>query len=63
MPADFRDNMNLVKEQGLEGVNYPREIKRSNLLLLDILGEGEFGVVHKALLNESSTGGVGESGH
>lgn len=37
----------------------PREIKRSHITLLQIIGSGQFGEVHKALLDESATGATG----
>lgn len=36
----------------------PREIKRSHLTLVEVVGKGQFGQVWKAVLDESSTGGL-----
>lgn len=38
----------------------PREIKRSHITLLQTIGSGQFGEVHKALLDESAAGGPPE---
>lgn len=38
----------------------PKEIKRSHITLLQTIGSGQFGEVHKALLDESAAGGPPE---
>eukprot|EP00051_Salpingoeca_urceolata_P033076 m.18795 g.18795 ORF g.18795 m.18795 type:complete len:1677 (-) comp5786_c0_seq2:165-5195(-) len=56
-PYDFDEICALLadKMSNSEGVKQPREIKRSHVKILDILGSGNFGQVAKALLEESHT--------
>lgn len=41
-----------------EGAKIPREIKRTHIVMIQQIGEGAFGEVWKAVLDESSSGGV-----
>eukprot|EP00039_Didymoeca_costata_P028613 m.21710 g.21710 ORF g.21710 m.21710 type:complete len:1654 (+) comp7215_c0_seq1:164-5125(+) len=52
-PVDFKADNDIIEEQGfnLSSLKIPKEIRRMNVVLSDILGEGHFGVVHKGMLH------------
>ena len=43
---------------GVGNAGFPREIKRANVVLIEMIGEGQFGEVFKGELDESASGGV-----
>jgi serine/threonine protein kinase len=47
-----------LEEDQASGERVPREIKRSNVTLTNLVGEGQFGEVWKGILDESASGGV-----
>ena len=60
MATDFQKQLEEMKEEGLvdaeqisKGARVPRELKRSWLMMIDRLGQGQFGEVWKGLLKET----------
>lgn len=56
---DFSDNTHYLEEESLiEDFKVPKELRRNDICLSDVLGDGQFGVVHKAIFKNSKTGQV-----
>jgi hypothetical protein len=51
-------HVDAADNEGSTGPKVPREIKRLHVTMIDVVGSGQFGEVWKAVLDESSTGGV-----